>query len=187
MEKRNIWSFKIQWYILILLVSLLTTSIALNVYTYFKAVEPSPEHEIEYGINALIVRDIQGGMGTLAVAIEHHVGFSFKYETMYTGVPGTFNISVMISLWEPYRGAYSYHFAFKVYERPLHGEYQNMTVTEKGMTVQKDNDAMYVNARAVLTVTAPLDPGIYIYKVTIEDALDYEVEFPILVESSERR
>ena len=129
----------------------------------------------------MIVRDIQGGMGTLAVAIEHHVGFSFKYEIMYVGVPCTFNISVMISLWEPYTSTSLYPFTIKLYERPLHGEYPNTPTTEKNIIVQKDKDAMYVNARAVLTMTAPLDPGIYIYKVAIEDTLAYEVEFPISI------
>jgi hypothetical protein len=151
---------------------------ALNVYLYFEAIKPSTE----YGINTLIVRDIQGGMGTLAIAIEHRQGFSFTYEMVYVSVPSTFNISVMISLWAPYTGTHQYRFTVKLYERPLHGEYQNTPMIEKNVTIEKDKDTMYVKVHAILTVTAPPDPGIYIYKVAIEDALDYEVEFPILVE-----
>jgi len=177
---RSIRSFKIQRYVLILLVSLLTTSIAINVYTYFEAIQPSPEYEIEYGLNALIVKGIQGGMGTLAIAIEHRVAFSFKYEMEYVSVPRTFNISIMISLWEPYTSTYLYPFTIKLYERPLYEEYSNTPTTEKNIIVQKDKDAMYVDAHAILTITAPLDSGICIYKVAIEGALVYEVEFPVL-------
>jgi hypothetical protein len=177
---RDIMSFKIQRYISILLVSLLTISIALNVYAYLKTVGPSPENRIEYGINTLIVRDIQGGMGTLAIAIEHRVGFSFEYEMQYVSVPRTFNLSIMISLWEPYTGTSSYPFTIKLYERPLYGEYSNTSTAEKDIIVQKDKDAMYVNTCTVLTITAPLGTGIYIYNVAIEGTLVYEVEFPIL-------
>jgi len=41
---------------------------------------------------------------------------------------------------------------------------------------------MYIEANVILSVTAPPDPGIYIYQVAIKGALDYRVEFPILVE-----
>ncbi|HEY4674972.1 MAG TPA: hypothetical protein VIH48_02835 [Candidatus Bathyarchaeia archaeon] len=177
---RNIMSFKIQRYIPIALVSLLTISIALNVYAYLKIIEPSPENGIEYGINALIIRDVQGGMGTLAIAVEHRVGFSFEYEMQYVSVPRTFNLSIIILLWEPYTGTSSYPFTIKLYERPLYGEYSSTSTAEKDIIVQKDKDAMYVNTRTVLTVTAPLDMGIYIYKVAIGGSLVYEVEFPIL-------
>lgn len=177
---RDIMAFKIQRHISIVLASLLAISIAMNMYAYLKTIVPSPENDIEYGTNTLIVRDVQGGMGTLAIAIEHRVRFSFEYEMLYVSVPRTFNLSIMISLWEPYTGTSSYPFTIKLYERPLYGQYSNTSTLEKDVIAQKDKDAMYVNARTVLTITAPPDTGIYIYKIAIEGTLVYEVEFPIL-------
>jgi len=178
MKKRNIRSFKIHWYILVLLLVSLTVSIALNVYLYSKEIKPPRE----YGTNILIVRDIQGGMGKVSIVIGQRLGFSFEHEIGYVSVPHTFNISVMVSLWAPYTGADTYYFVLKLYERTLRSEYTNTPIAEETVSVQKDKDAMYVEAYAILTVTAPSDSRIYIYKVVIEGALDYEVEFPIFVE-----
>jgi len=178
MEKHKIRSFKIQRYIIVLLLVSLTASIALNVYLYFKAIKPPRE----YGTNILIVRDIQAGMGKVSIVIDLRSGFSFEHEIGYVRVPRTFNISVRVSLWAPYIGAKTYCFVFKLYERALNNEYTNTSITEKTVTVQKNKDSMIVEAYTILTVTAPSDSEIYIYKVAIEGALEYEVEFPILIE-----
>lgn len=169
MEKHSMRSFKIQWYILVLLLVSLNTSMALNAYLYFKATKPSYEYERR----VFIGRVIQAGMGQVGLSIDNGLWLGVEYE---------FNVSVGVGLWEPYIGSATYSFTFKLYERTLHSEYPDIPIAEKTVTVQKHKDAMYVNAYAILNVTAPLDPGIYIYRVVIEGAFDYEFEFPILVE-----
>lgn len=169
MEKHSIRSFKIQWYILVLLLVSLTTSMALNAYLYFKATKPSYEYERR----VFIGRVIQGGMGQVGVSIDKGLWLGVGYE---------FNVSVGVGLWEPYIGSSKFRFTFSLYERTLHGEYSHAPIAEKNVTVQKHKDVMYVNAGVLLNITAPLDPGIYIYRVVIEGAFDYEFEFPILVE-----
>lgn len=87
-----------------------------------------------------------------------------------------------MGLWAPYAGSETYYFSFKIYERSLHDGYPDAPIAEQNLTVQKDKDALGVGACATLTVTAPPDPAIYIYRVVVQGAWDYEVEFPILVE-----
>jgi len=156
----------------LLLLVLLAVSMTLNMYLYFEATKPSDKNE--HWWSAFMGRTIQGGMGSISVYID---------KGLYLGVGYEFNVSVGIGLWEPYLGSTTYHFTFRLYERDLHGEYSDSPTAEKNVTVQKHKDRMAVNARATFNVTAPSDPGIYIYRAVIQGSgYDYALEFPILVE-----
>lgn len=151
---------------------LLAVSMTLNVYLYFEATKPSDKNE--HWRRVLMGRTIQAGMGQVGVSIDKGLWLGVGYE---------FNVSVGIGLWEPYAGSTTYHFTFRLYERDLHGEYSDSHTAEKNVTVQKHKDKMRVNAVATFNVTAPSDPGIYIYRAVIQvSGYDYALEFPILVE-----
>lgn len=63
--ENNIQSFKLRWYILVLFLASLATSVVLNVYLYSEAIKPSYKGVIGTWID----RSIQGGMGDLRVGV----------------------------------------------------------------------------------------------------------------------
>jgi len=168
MEKHNIRSFKVQWCILVLLFM----SIALNIYQYFNAVEPSSKYV--YG-STMVVVDIQGGMGSMYVSTDAGT---------IMGLGCRFNVSVGVKLWEPFTGSATYNFCFRLYERSEQDDkYQDNPIAEKTVVAQKDKDAMYVIfASGNLTITTPSTRGIYIYKICLTGTDTFETEFPIWVE-----
>lgn len=144
--------FNQQKAIVLLLVSL-AMSIGLNVYLYLNQNIPQDSQHIPE--TCTIVTGING-MGNLRVTLS--AGFAIRPR-------GKFNITVSASLWEPYVGSAICEFYFKVYERPLHGEY-SAPILEKKVTVHKDKNEIWIKLHSGnLTVTGPATSGIYIYKV----------------------
>lgn len=170
--KHNIL-FSNQKKILISLLVLLATSIVLNIYLYARIYFEPIKSSDKFARSVFIGRSIQAGMGQAGVYIEKGLWLGVRYE---------FNVSVGVGLWEPYVGSNTYSFTFKLYERPLRGEYTNASIAEKTVIVQKNKDSMSIGATAIFNVTAPSDPGIYIYRAIIQGAWKDEIEFPILVE-----
>lgn len=176
MKKRNIQSFKIHWYILVLLLVLFTISLALNVYLYYGVIKPLKEQEGEPETGAGWRQNIQGGMGWI----------DLSFSKGFTPGPGTkFNVSLWAKLWDPYIGSKTYNFSFKVYERTEQSDrYPEIPVAEKLVSVNKSKDAMYILLDSGnLTVTVPSTRGIYIYKVCFGTKTEiwHTIEFPIVV------
>ena len=176
MEKRNIWSFKIHWYILVLLLVLLAISLASNVYLYYGVIKPLKEQEDEKKTEAGWGHVIQSGMEWMEIDI---------IPGLSPG-PGTkFNVSLWGKLWEPYIGFSTYTFYFKLYERSEQSDrYPDTPVVEKLVSENKSENAMYVYFDSGnLTVTAPSARGIYIYKLCFgtETETWKTYEFPIFV------
>ncbi|MGD8544934.1 MAG: hypothetical protein PVH12_02060 [Candidatus Bathyarchaeota archaeon] len=170
--------FKLKREFMVLIIIVLASSILLNSYLYFETLKTPPE----YNTNILIVENIQGFMGSVSIAIDLVSGYSFEHQIMYVAVSHPINISIKIRLWTPYTGTDTKFFSFKVYQRPFNGDYQNTPIAEKNVTVQKHKDAMFVESQCSLIIGRPPEPGIYIYRVTIEQSLEYETEFPLLIE-----
>jgi hypothetical protein len=170
MEKHNTWSSRVQLYVLVLLLA----SIALNIYQYFNAVEPSSKYV--YG-STMVVVDIQGGMGSMYVSTDART---------IMGLGWRFNVSVGVKLWEPFTGSATYNFCFRLYERSEQDDkYLDAPIAEKTIIAQKDKDAMYVTfSSGNLTATVPDTRGIHIYKVEFGSTTEaWETfEFPILAE-----
>lgn len=172
---RNVRCFQVPWYILALLLVLLVTSLASNVYLYYgviRSLKDEDEKKTAVGWSDVI----ESGMEWMQIDI--FPGISL--------VPGTrFNVSLWGKLWEPYIGFSTYTFYFKLYERPEQSDsYPDTPVVEKLVSVNKSEHALYVYFDSGnLTVIAPSTCGIYIYKLcfgTETETLKI-YEFPIFI------
>lgn len=180
---KHVKEFLNQRKILVLILVVLAISMASNLYLYFGVDKPLQEKPGAWlGVPStpvMIYRPLQGGMGRMEVLI---------WKRFMVGQEEKFNVTVKVTLWEPYVAARTYSLSFRIFNRTLDGEYPETSLVEKTVVVHKDKDAMYISAASGhLTVPVPpsYTPKIYIYKVEFTLGRDsYYIEFPITTGAS---
>jgi hypothetical protein len=156
---------------LVLLLAPLIISVGLNIFLYLE-LPKSPSGNVA---GTAIDRIIQGGMGSLTILIGNPPSGGLTFPAR-----SKFNVTIIISFWDPYSGSATYGFSFKLHECAAHGTFPEMPMDERSVTVQKDKDAMSARAAVTFNVTAPATQGVYIYRVAVGGLYEDEVEFPIL-------
>lgn len=111
MEKRNVRSFKIQWYILVLLLVLLAISLAMNVTFYFGVIRPLEERESGQETGAEWIGGHVGGMWN-----DFSIGLTPNRAVLSLESDRKFNVSVKGSYWAPFDFE-PRPFYFKIYDR----------------------------------------------------------------------
>ena len=96
----------------------------------------------------------------------------------------SFNVTVFLSIWAPYTPSKTWNVSFKLYERPLNGEYPDTPVAEKTAILHKEKDAMGTGIWLdAFTLTAPSTYGIRVYKIrsgTLKQTW-YTMEFAVTI------
>lgn len=164
--------FKIQRNIIIVLLVWLALSMALNMYQYLGFLV-AIKSESTYSRSICILGD--EGMGGMNI-------FLSKGLLVWPGEK--FNVTVYLHIWDPYSTSKTWNVSFKLYERPLNGEYPDMPVAEKTAILHKEKEGM---GTAIwldpFTLTAPSTYGIRVYKIRSGTTKQtwYTMEFAVTI------